>query len=164
MILYLLRHAEAGLKTKHGDSKRALTEVGKQQAMRMGAFFQKHQIQLELVLTSPFCRAVKTMEAFFETSLTVPFLEVPWMASGMSSETALKELQAYKKLESVMLVGHEPDFSHLIATMLGMTHAENVNVPKASLTAIQLEKIASGTGVLQFLIPVELVDEKFLAS
>jgi phosphohistidine phosphatase len=160
MILYLLRHAEAGLKTKHGDSERMLTAAGEKQAMRLGEFCQKHQIQPQLVLTSPYCRAVETMKAFFERSLISPFLEVRWLSSGMSPETALEELQVYKTLESVLLVGHEPDFSHLIATLLGMTDAKSVNIPKASLTAIELQKIVPGAGVLQFLIPVELADQK----
>jgi hypothetical protein len=41
-----------------------------------------------------------------------------------------------------------------------MAHSENVNVPKASLTAIKVEKMAAGAGVLQFLIPVELANGK----
>lgn len=160
MILYLLRHAEAEPKPASRDSERKLTEAGKVQAARMGRFCKKYHLKPQLVLTSPFCRAVETMTPVLKKIGRPPFLEVAWLGSGMSPEVALEELQAYKALESVMLVGHEPDFSYLAATLLGMARAENLNISKASLTAIKLEKIVPGAGVLQLLIPVELANGK----
>ena len=159
MILYLLRHAEAEPHCNN-DSARHLTVHGKSQAAQMGAFCQKFQIKPQVVLTSPLCRTVETMHSVLEIIGKPPFLELAWIASGMTPEVAIEELQSYITLESVMLVGHEPDLSCLIATLLGISHSENVNVPKASLTAIKLKKMSPGAGVLQFLIPVELANRK----
>ncbi len=39
----------------------------------------------------------------------------------MAPETYLREIQDYSKNESVMVVGHEPDFSETIAYLLGLT-------------------------------------------
>ncbi|MCF7729868.1 MAG: phosphohistidine phosphatase SixA [Chthoniobacterales bacterium] len=159
MILYLLRHAEAEPHCNN-DAERKLTVIGKTQALRVGKFCKKYNIKPDLVLTSPFCRAVETMHPVLEKIGMPPFLELAWIASGMIPEVAIEELQSYITLESVMLVGHEPDLSYLIAKLLGMAHSKNVNVPKASLTAIKVEKIAPGAGILQFLIPVEFVNGK----
>jgi phosphohistidine phosphatase len=159
MILYLLRHAEAEPHCNN-DSARHLTVHGKSQAAQMGAFCQKFQIKPQVVLTSPLCRTVETMHPVLEKIEGPPFFELTWIASGMTPEVAIEELQSYIMLESVMLIGHEPDLSYLIAKLLGMAYSENVNVPKASLTAIKVEKMAAGAGVLQFLIPVELANGK----
>ena len=66
-------------------------------------------------------------------------------------------LVSYAKFGSVMLVGHEPDFSSLIATLIGLESSAAINVSKASLTAIDLTRLAPGFGVLRFFLPVKLL-------
>jgi hypothetical protein len=56
-----------------------------------------------------------------------------------------------------MLVGHEPDFSETIATLLGLPNSDNLLVRKASLTAVDLPVLAPGAGQLQFTIPARLM-------
>jgi len=146
------------LNTPHNDSERHLTALGRSQATAMGAFCHKFQIKPQIILTSPFSRALETMHLVQQKIGLPPFLTLDWLSSGMSPEVAIQELAAYSKFDSVMLVGHQPDLSHLIARLIGMTHAENVYVPKAALTAIHLEKCAPDTGSLQFLIPVEFIE------
>ena len=70
----------------------------------------------------------------------------------MEPEAAMQELASYRDFESVMLVGHEPDFSALAAHILRLPSSETLRLRKASLTLIDL----SG-GVLQFSIPVKLM-------
>jgi phosphohistidine phosphatase SixA len=76
----------------------------------------------------------------------------------MAPELALKELQAYSSFDSVLLVGHEPDLSGLIATLLGIPRSESLDIKKASLTAITLKKIAPASGRLDFMVPCELLN------
>ena len=148
----------SGLNTLYNDSERHLTAFGRSQATAIGAFCHKFQVKPQIILTSPFSRALETMHLVQQKIGMPPCLTLDWLSSGMSPEVAIEELAAYSKFESVMLVGHEPDLSHLISRLIGMTHAENVSVPKAALTAIHLEKCAPGTGSLQFLIPVEFIE------
>jgi phosphohistidine phosphatase SixA len=75
----------------------------------------------------------------------------------MHPETALEELASYHRLDSVMIVGHEPDFSLLIALLLGLESSLSLNVSKASLAAIDLPGILPRTGVLRFFLPVTLI-------
>lgn len=152
MILYLLRHAEAEPIVPAG-AERKLTMKGKEQAKRVGKFCQQYQVIPSLVLTSPICRALETARHVIHELENIELIEAPWMACGMSPEDALKELQPYASFESLMLVGHEPDFSELIACLLGINNSACLNITKASLTAIKLKKMAPGAGMLEYFIP-----------
>lgn len=156
MLLYILRHAEAEAKII-SDCERRLTANGHEQTKKMGRFCLEHQIFPELILTSPVVRAKQTAENFLAVLKKGELIEVPWMASGMDSRNALQELQAYKNFQSVMIVGHEPDLSQLVAKLLGMSSSAAVEIAKASLTALELKKYEPGAGVLKWALPVEFV-------
>ena len=156
MLLYLLRHAEA-TGYQSDDFSRRLTEKGKAQAKRVGDFLLNRKINPDLILTSPVLRAKETAEIVATQLGDIDLTLGSWLTCGMSPDVALSELSAYAKLDSVMIVGHEPDLSTLIAALLGMKSGENMNVSKASLTAIDLCRFASGNGVLRFFLPVKLL-------
>ena len=75
----------------------------------------------------------------------------------MHPDTALDELKSHLRFESVMLVGHEPDFSHLVAKLLGSPSNTRVNIRKASLTLFEIQDAKASTAVLQFSIPAKLL-------
>jgi phosphohistidine phosphatase len=81
----------------------------------------------------------------------------PVLSAGMQPETALDELKAYARFQSLMLVGHEPDFSLLAAHLLGIPLRESLRLRKASLTAIKLDGMRPGAAVLEFTIPPKLM-------
>jgi len=155
MLLTLLRHAEAS-PYQPDDFSRCLTEKGISQAGKVGEYLALHHLKPDLILSSPVLRAKETA-AIVANKLGVDFTEAPWLACGMNPETALSELSAYHKLDSVMIVGHEPDFSTLVATLLGLENSLSINVSKASLTAIDLPRLVAGSGVLRFFLPVKLI-------
>lgn len=156
MLLYLLRHAEAG-PHRADDFSRKLTGMGEQQARAVGAFLADRGINPDLILTSPVLRAKQTAAfAAAELKGDTP-TEVPWLACGMNPERALAELAGYAKLDSLMIVGHEPDFSTLVAHLLDLGSSSSVNISKASLTCIETSRPVAGSGVLRFLIPAKLI-------
>lgn len=156
MHLYILRHAEAEA-TIISDHERRLTRYGHQQAASVGRFCSKQQVFPEVILTSPVVRARQTSEAVMAVLKRGELIEVPWMACGMNPENILQELQGYKKLEQVMIVGHEPDLSSLIAMLLDIKNPAALAVSKAALVAIELQKIERGCGVLKWFVPAELI-------
>ena len=160
MLLYLLRHAEAG-PYQADDFSRRLTEKGIAQAGRVGEFLGRQGLSPDLILSSPVLRAKETAE-IVSTKLAKlgkpELLLAPWLACSMTPEIALHELADYKRLESVMIVGHEPDFSGLVATLLGAPFGEAINISKASLTIIDLARLTPGGGVLKLLLPVKLCE------
>jgi phosphohistidine phosphatase len=155
MRLYLLRHAEAQ-PYQRDDFSRHLTENGMDQAKRVREFLASHEILPDLILTSPVTRARETAE-IVSGKLGCALTLAPWIACGMNPEVALGELQSYARLDSLMIVGHEPDFSALIAALIGLENSLSINVTKASLTAIDVARVTPGGGVLRFFLPVKLI-------
>lgn len=155
MRLYLLRHAEAE-PTAFTDADRRLTDVGREQAERVGRFCQSHDLRPELVVSSPFHRAVETAQPV-SAALGVECVVDGFLASGMHPEDGLRELQAYRRSRGVMLVGHQPDLGLLAASLIGLPRAESFSVPKASLIAIEVSFLAPGGGKLKFCLPPQLM-------
>lgn len=156
MLLYLLRHAEAE-PYRADDFSRKLTENGKKQARKVGSFLAERAIRPDLILTSPVLRARQTAELAAKELKSDEPTEAPWLACGMNPERALAELAGYSKLVSVMIVGHEPDFSALVAHLLDLGSSASVNISKASLTCIEISRPVAGSGILRFLLPIKLL-------
>jgi len=158
MNLYLLRHAEAIDQAKT-DAARYLTDKGISQAKTVGRFCRDFGIVPDLILTSPYRRAEQTADIVARKT-GGKLVVAPFLGSGMQPGDAIKELDAYPNLSSVMLVGHEPDFSHFAATLLGLPESRRLNLRKASLTLLVLEHPGAGSATLQFLLPVKLMGSK----
>lgn len=156
MLLYFLRHAEAE-PDETNDSARKLTEKGLAQAEKAAKFIQSAGIVPEIILTSPKVRAKQTARPVARRLSETELSEVPWLASGPAPETFLKEISAYKNMAAVLLSGHEPDFSTIIAALIGLPQSESIHIRKASLTAVDLPEIELGRGTLEFSIPVRLM-------
>lgn len=157
MFLFLLRHAEAvdrGVGMR--DADRALTDKGKEQSLRVGRFCVREGLIPDLVLTSPYLRARATAD-LVAGELDLDVQVEPFLAAGMSPETGVAELKSWCRFASVMLVGHEPDFSQMVAYLLGISSADAVRLRKASLTGIESEGLTPGRAVLQFSLPVRLM-------
>ena len=111
----------------------------------------------DLILTSPVVRARETAEAVTKLLGKVEIIEVPWAACGMSPDKAIEELAAFEKFKSILLVGHEPDFGTLIASLIQLGKSPSIEINKASLTGIHLSRLQFGSGILQFLLPVKFL-------
>ena len=156
MLLYLLRHATAEPSGLAGDASRALNEKGHKQVKRVAGFCKANKLLPQIVLTSPLRRAVETADGFCrEIGLDAP-VQVPWLALGRASDEAMSELDAYRDHESVMIVGHEPDFAMVAASLLG-TAAGRFDVTKASLILIDMVRPVSGRGTLIAFLPNRLM-------
>jgi phosphohistidine phosphatase len=153
MLLYLLRHAEA-VDHAVSDAARALTEKGIAQAAKVGKFCLRNDFAPEIVLSSPYRRAEQTATLAAEEMNAGKVQIVNFLASGMDPANAAEELAAYLKFRSVMIVGHEPDFSRLAAFWLGLPSNENIHLRKASLTLLIVRKLAQGAATLDFSLPV----------
>src|SRR4051812_47745019 len=118
MLLYVLRHADADTEAESDDLRR-LSSKGQKQARAVGKFCQQHGLVPALVLASPLARAHETaVKVAEETGVEVTI--APWLASGMTAAVAIEELQAYKSHTSLMITGHEPDLSALVASLVGI--------------------------------------------
>ena len=155
MNLYLLRHADANT-VADTDDARPLSEKGVAQVKKIGRFCQAHGIEVSLVLSSPIRRAHETA-VLFAKQLNAEVTVVPWLACGARAEIVERELREYRDQESVVLVGHEPDFSGIAAHLLGLPRQESIRIRKASLALLELDSIRAGTARLEFSLPCKLM-------
>lgn len=155
MQLFLLRHANADTPAPTDDA-RPLSEKGRAQAEVVAQFCEARGLRPEIILTSPLPRAHETAQPV-ATRLGLELTVAPFLTSGMAPESALRELAGYSRFASVMIVGHEPDFSALVAHLLSVSGGAHVHVRKASLTLLEVFAFRAGAGRLEFSIPCKLM-------
>jgi phosphohistidine phosphatase len=151
--LWLLRHAEAEPHGARVDSERRLTERGEQQARAAGAALRLMGVAFDAVLYSPKVRARQTAELAAqehgERARAALEVHEP-LAGGFDARQALAALASTSRDARVLLVGHEPDLSHVLAELTG----SRVDLKKAGLAAVRLE--GAGGELLLLLRPREL--------
>ncbi|MBA3651108.1 MAG: phosphohistidine phosphatase SixA [Chthoniobacterales bacterium] len=148
MRLYFLRHGAADWPDWEGsDDERPLTKAGQRELHQVGDFLARLKLKLDLVLTSPLPRAAQTADIAAE-HLRVRVREEKLLGPGFGV-TDLKRLLRKYPQPSLMLVGHEPDFSSVIASLTG----GKVKLAKAGVALVELD---SGKGQLRWLFPPKI--------
>jgi phosphohistidine phosphatase len=137
--LWLLRHAEA---EPHGsrpdDADRRLTEQGEAQARAAGAALERMGVAFEEVRFSPKARARQTAEIAAESwpdEQHVALAVEPSLASGFDAQQALELAAGLDADGRLLLVGHEPDLSSVVASLSGA----HIDLKKGGVAVVRLE-------------------------
>ncbi|MEY2508615.1 MAG: phosphohistidine phosphatase [Verrucomicrobiota bacterium] len=134
MLIYFLRHGEADWPDwKKSDDERPLTEKGKAEMHEVGAFLANLSVKPDAVLTSPLPRASQTAE-IAARYLDAKCDEDDLLAPGFG-RAELKKLLKKRNYESVMVVGHEPDFSEAVGKLTGA----RVKLSKAGIALVEVD-------------------------
>jgi phosphohistidine phosphatase len=142
--LWLLRHGDAE-RDAPTDAERRLTSKGERQARDAGGALAALGAEFGTVFTSPRVRALDTARLACESLGLEPVVHEP-LSGGFDAEQARELLGD----EPVLLVGHEPDFSQIVADLTG----GRVDLKKGGLAVIRVE---GGGGELRVLArPAEL--------
>ncbi len=151
MRLYFLRHGDADWPDwDKPDDQRPLTKRGKKEMHAIGKFLSKLQVRPDLILTSPLPRASQTAEIAAE-HLEMKCREEKLLAPGFGKRELERLLEKYPE-ESLMLVGHEPDFSGAIAGLTGAS----LKLSKAGLALVDVD-LPFGKGRLLWLFPPKVM-------
>lgn len=159
MELYLLRHADAGdpLAWAGPDDERPLSGKGKHQAERLAGWLLAAGFVPDVIVSSPLRRALQTARR---------------VARGLGLEVVIDERLAGRFDLAIVdrlltdlgsparpvLVGHDPDFSALVATLCA-TRA--VPVGKGVLVRIDSPRpLVAGGGTLRWLVPPDALKSK----
>lgn len=135
MDLYFLRHGEADWPDwKKDDDERPLTKAGKKEMDEVGAFLKKVKARPDLIVTSPLPRAAQTAEIAAK-HLKIKFREDKFLRPGFGRDELERLLRKYPE-ESIMIVGHEPDFSETISGLTGAS----LKLPKAGVALLELNR------------------------
>ena len=111
MILYLMRHANAGMFRENPalDAKRGLVKEGKEQCMLMARMLSALKVQVDVIVSSPLKRALQTAQ-FVGTELGYDAkVEI---SKGLLPNADFAEFQnmlvKYAGREGMLAVGHNP--------------------------------------------------------
>jgi phosphohistidine phosphatase len=158
--LWLLRHAEAEPHGTRADHDRRLTGRGEDQARAAGAALMRLGVEFDAVLYSPKVRAQQTAELAAESwpeEQRERLRAYPPLAGGFDAGAALAAIEeARARVQDsgasgrVLLVGHEPDLSNVIAGIAG----GRADVKKGGLAILRLE--GPGGELLALVRPREL--------
>ncbi|HTD08981.1 MAG TPA: histidine phosphatase family protein [Solirubrobacteraceae bacterium] len=152
--LWLLRHAEAEPHGTRTDAARRLTDRGRAQARVAGIAIGQLHSGFEQVVFSPKVRAQETAELAAEgwDPQQRELLRVhPPLAGGFDAAQALDAVSGIGADGRLLMVGHEPDLSHVIAQLTG----GRVDVKKGGLAIVRLEGMSGE--LVALMRPRELV-------
>lgn len=147
MNLYLLRHSNAAEQPppgRKGDRFRRLTPEGRQKAVLIGRAIQRLDLGLDLILSSPADRALETAELVRGVLAPQPPLELLddlWIG-GDPGRVVARLGAGRKKLQSVLLVGHEPDLGQFSSTLLTGGAGMKLVFKKGGLCGLEIARLS----------------------
>lgn len=156
MELGLLRHAHAGdpAAWDRPDDLRPLSEKGRQQAERLGRLLAAAGFAPDAVLTSPRVRAHETAELVADR-LGVPVRIDARLGDFLDLATVEAILDDAGGPARPVLVGHDPDFSDLLAQLTG---SPGLRMRKGAFALLDVERpLAPGSAELRWLVPPDLL-------
>ncbi len=156
MELYLLRHAHAGdpAKWQGPDADRPLSARGRVQCDRLGRFLAGIGFAPGAIFSSPRVRAVETAELVAEAVGAAVTIDER-LAPGFDLAGLASLIDDAGTPERLVIVGHDPDFSWLLAELTG---APSIPLRKGALARVDIDgPITSGVGLLRWLVPPDLL-------
>jgi phosphohistidine phosphatase SixA len=158
MQIYLLRHGQAGpAGAGLPDSERRLTAAGEQQIQSVA-----HRTLTGVgglsVLSSPYLRALQSARLATEAAgLATEIITTSALTPDSTPSETWADVRTHRLPGPVLLVGHEPLFSALLAYLLG---APDITIEFGTGTMACIELYETGPrprGALKWMIPARFV-------
>ena len=153
MILYFLRHGEAGSPSRGDDDARELTSAGIAALRSAAPLWRRVNLRPDAVLSSPLARARRTAEFACE-AIGAEVLLDDRLRPGASWGDMARAMSDHHDARRVLFVGHEPDLSSAVAYLTG---AASVRMRKGGLACVEFYGIPEpGGGELAWLLDPDL--------
>ena len=165
MIIYFLRHASAGehLSNPKKDEKRPLDKVGIEQCGYVGRALAALDTQIDALISSPLKRAAQTAslvgnELSYEGKLQLE----DDLRPGASFANFRKLLEKYRKYESIMVVGHNPNLSEFLGRSVSDPGCQaDIEMKKGSVAKVETGR---NSGALQWYVTPKMVRDLYTAA
>jgi phosphohistidine phosphatase len=145
--LFFLRHAKAcprGPKYRP-DSKRPLSREGERTMRLAAAGVRKLDLSFDLILASPYLRALRTAEILAESFDDKKLFVTNHLAADAQPQALLAEIREnFAQLENIVLVGHEPFLGELISVLLTGHPGMAIDFKKAAICKLTVEDLHFG--------------------
>lgn len=161
MQLFIVRH---GIAVDREDPKcpadpdRFLTDEGMEKTRQSAKGVSEVATIPDLMITSPYLRAVQTAEIFAE-QLEYAKLKIhksDLLLPGAEPLQLFRELAKDKDLSVVFVFGHAPHLDDLVATALGAKH-HITSLKKAGVALIELRRLVPPSGELLWMATPKLL-------
>jgi phosphohistidine phosphatase len=158
MELYIFRHGIAeDAVAGQADSERALTDPGRKKTAEVVRAARRANADPSLIISSPYLRAVQTAEiAAEEFRYKGELLRIEALVPHGVPENVWSELRDYKDERAILIAGHEPLLSLLVAWLLAAPELR-VEMKKAAMVRIDFESFGPVPhGTLRWMITPKL--------
>ena len=161
MEVFFLRHGPAETKADWSDDdvERPLSEEGRLVVAEVAASLVKYQFHPELVLTSPYQRTRQTADIVAERlGMLDKVVADARLIPGFGLKQLAKVLHDHADRQSLLLVGHGPDFTEVVRALTG----GRLTIRKAGVAQVEIPDLRALRGVLISLIvpaPLQSHDE-----
>lgn len=127
MKLIIVRHAAAIERAADiSEGKRYLTPEGRLFFRKTARTISQQGINPTMILASPLIRAVQTADILVEAvSYCGPLVVADELAPGFDKSALQNLLNTFQPLKELVIIGHEPDLSLLIASFLSLSDGFN---------------------------------------
>jgi phosphohistidine phosphatase len=157
MLIHLIRHAQAIKRSPAvPDEQRFLTCRGRKRFRKVSGVLRNLNVDPDYIFTSPKIRAVQTADILAEKLLFNGELIVSPLLADFTLQSLFELLQVYLLPKECVLVGHDPDFSELVAKLLNLSYCSlskgsvvtlKISISKSILSA-NFESLITGGGEL----------------
>jgi phosphohistidine phosphatase len=155
MEIYVVRH---GIAIDREDPKcppdpeRYLTEEGIEKTKRVAAAVAALGASPDLLLSSPYVRAIQTAE-IFASALDYSKQKIrrtDLLLPGTEPSLLFRELAKDKQTSTLFVFGHAPQLDDIIAAALGSKH-HITSLKKAGVALMELKRVSPPNGQLVWL-------------
>ena len=155
--LYFLRHGKAWSRADwhEDDDLRPLTDIGEAVVRAEGRAMKAMGLAPEVIVTSPLVRARRTAEIVAEElGLSERLVDDQRLARGLDARRLAEIVADHGEAMSLMIVGHEPDFSFTVAELTG---GGRVDFKKGGLARVDVQGPRLDDGTLAWLLTPALI-------
>ena len=160
MRIFFLRHgkAEDRAEWRGDDAARPLTAEGEVAMRREAKAIRAMDLALDVIVTSPLVRARRTAEIVAEElGLQGRLVGDGRLAGGFDVRRLERLAAAHPEAETIMVVGHEPDFSATVAELIG---GGDIVFKKGGLARVDVTAPVAGGGQLVWLLTPPLLGSR----
>ena len=151
MIIYLLRHGDAGDPRPQNDDARELTDKGRRRLHNAAALWRRLRVAPEVVISSPLPRAHQTAELLVSgLGLPLQIAVDDRLRPGADWADLAAAMADHGPADRVAMVGHDPDFSDALADLSG---AASIGLRKGAMACLEfMGEPDVGAGRLRWLL------------
>jgi phosphohistidine phosphatase len=162
MVIYFLRHANAGQKhfsDPGKDEKRPIDKIGEQQSHDVGRAMASIGVTANVIVSSPLTRAMQTAEI---VSQELGHEEKLVIDEALRPEATFEQFKAllnrHKDKAAILVVGHDPSMTEFVNQVLsGGRPLAAIEMKKGGVAKVELE--LRRPAVLKWCMPPKVVQK-----